>query len=169
MESIKNQKLIIQKDQKNAKDGIEIASKEIQKNLESKESKKEEIPFDLESLLKDIPKGSKGNNSQSLYKFNPSLHPKFESIESWDIIKSQGLDKKYRSILRSKLDKFKNNILGKDRSNEERISNCKEFREFFKENYIASALHLSSIYQGSEKIKLEEYSSMIKIINHLSK
>lgn len=125
----------------NKKDAI---SKDIQKNIESK--------------LRDIPRGGMGINSPSIYKMDKEI---------WDAMGDRER-KSFRRKMRSNLQRFSNQILGKDRSDEERLNACKEFKKYFKENYLASKLDASAIYQGSNDSKRKEYQDMIEIIEILS-
>lgn len=128
----------------NASAKSEILSLDIQKNIEEK--------------LRDIPQG-KILNSPSIYKIDQS---------EWDAMKDKDR-KSFRRKMRSKLQRFSNNILAKDRSDEERINASKEFMQFFEENYIASDLNASAIYSGSDSLKRKEYEDMIFIIKSIIK
>jgi hypothetical protein len=113
------------------------------------------IQRDIESRLKDIPKGGY-INSPSIYKIDQ---------DRWDAMNDRDR-KKFRRDMRSKLQRFSNNILGKDRSDKDRRDAIKEFKSFFKENYISSKLDASSIYQGSNGSKRKEIEDMIFIIEN---
>lgn len=113
-------------------------SKNIQKNVESK--------------LKDFPKTS-AISSPSLYR-----------IEGWENFTDKQ-KKTYRRKMRTQLRKFMQDILGKDRSNDERKKSVKEFQKFFKDNYISSTLDASAIYSGNDAGKRKDYEDMIAVIN----
>lgn len=139
----------------NQKGSASNASKEEKKSPKNASNASKEIQKNIESKLRDIPRNS-FINSPSIYKI-----PK----EKWDAMGDRDR-KKFRRNMRSQLKRFSNAILGKDRSDIERRESIKEFKSFFKENYIADKLDASAIYSGSNEIQRKEYADMIFIIEN---
>ena len=133
------------------------------------------LQSNIESLLRDnLPKRSSkiGNslyiiNEDNIKNLFPN-NPNFKGLKNWDAIKSKGLDKRYRSKMRSKLKGFRNDLLAKDRSMEERKNAKKSFLKFFEDNYASSKLEsFNDIYQGNDENLQKDYADMIKIIHLL--
>lgn len=123
------------------------------KNPKSENANAKNIQKNIESLLRDSPK--KGfKNSPSIYSI---------PLEKWDAMDDKDR-KKFRRGMRNKLNHFKNDLLGKDRSMQDRKNAKKDFIKFFKDNYISSKLESSSIYQGNNEIIRKDYDDMIKMI-----
>lgn len=132
----------------------EIASKEIKKS----EIASKEISKNLESLFIDSPKRSK-KNSPSIYKIDSEIWGMMEDKER----------KSFRSKKRRELQNFINAILGRDRNDDERLLSIKEFKKYFKENYISSSLDSSALYSGNDENKRKDINNMIIIIKEFKK
>lgn len=166
----------MQKDAKDAKERIIIPKKEMnskekrdaKKNAknDSLQSLSKNLQNDIESLLIDSPKSSNGGmKSQSLY-----------SIPNWENLNDR-IRKGIRSKLRSNLESYKNDILGKDRSAIERINAIKSFLKGFNEGfkisfqgieylckYQSKSLNDASLYEGNDSIKRDQIKKMISMI-----
>lgn len=166
-----NQKLKIMKNQKSEISKKEIASKLNNQNaiIDANQNELDQISKNLESLLIESPKRS-SNKGNSLYLFNPLLSPKFNDLKDFNDLSDKDI-KSYRSSMRSKLNGFINDLLGKDRSMEDRIDAKNRFNAFFEINYQSNDLKsISDIYQGNDLSKMQLIQSFIdglKIINEI--
>ena len=123
-------------------------SKEIKKNQKDSQIQKENI-----SIIQDAIKGKKG-----LYRIW-GKNAKGEEIElSYDNL-SQKDKKSYRSMIRKRLDKFASDILGKDRSKEDKEKSLKLMDAFYQKYFSSNDYSIGSMMQSR---KLDSRSQDIK-------
>jgi hypothetical protein len=133
------------KDQKESK--IENASKKESKKESNKDAKLENASLNIQKNIEEK------KSSPSIY-----LNPEWDSMNDKD-------KKSYRRKRRSELQKFINDILGKDRSENEIKDSIKSFKSHFKKNYLAKEISPSSLYSGNDINKRNDLESLCKIIN----
>jgi hypothetical protein len=132
-----------------------------------------EIQKRIESRLSDSFNQKSSNGGNSLYIFNEDniiaiLGEKGKGIKSYQGLKDRGLEKGYRGKMRRILESFRNDLLGKDRSMEERLNAMKSFKSHFEKFYASSALEsFNDIYQGNDESKIKIHSQMINQIKDL--
>lgn len=104
-------------------ENLKNQNQEIKKGSEKKDS------LNIENLKINLKKG-KSNllNKEESSNQRKSLYKGMDQMGSED-------QKKFRSKIRRELRRYINSILGKDRSDEERIKSIKSFMRFYKDNW----------------------------------
>lgn len=72
--------------------------------------------------------------------------------------------KKFRSKIRRGLHSFCNQILGKDRSEEERKASVKSFLSFYKINWRVQDFKIESFTQSKDEADLKDYKDLLKFV-----
>jgi len=72
--------------------------------------------------------------------------------------------KKFRQRLRSKLRKFVSDILGKDRSTEERTKGIESFIIFYKENWKINDFRIENFSGSKNNSDLKDYSDLLEYV-----
>lgn len=111
------------------------------KNAE-KEINLENLKFDLSKGRKDLLNKESQSNSREIYKG-------MDNLNSDD-------KKKKRSKIRRDLKNFRNDILGKDRSDKERENAIKSFMQFYKENWKIQDFKIENFSNAKNEIDLQD-------------
>lgn len=128
-----------------------------QKNAGKKESAKTQIDnINLEKIKINLEKGDKKllskegkmPNQKNLYKLPDGL-----GIEE---------QKKFRSKIRRKIASFCNDILGKDRKDEERKESVKKFMTFYKENWKIQDFKIENFSQSKDEDQRKDIIDLLK-------
>lgn len=131
------------------------------KNPKNAEIKKESNAINsknADAIKFDLSKGDKSLlNKESKKKSSSSLYKE-------EIFKGMDSDqrKNKRNKLRNQLKNFRNDILGKDRKEDERIESIKSFMEFYKENWILQDLKIESFSNAKN-----DREDNIQLLNYL--
>lgn len=110
----------------------------------------------LNSLKNELKKNEKNFTKESKSNSNKNLYKGIESLSNED-------QKKFRSKIRRKLDRFVSDILGKDRSDQERINSINEFLEFYKKNWIINDFELSNFTSTNKEDKRKDFKIILDI------
>jgi hypothetical protein len=78
--------------------------------------------------------------------------------------KSSEEKKKHRGKIRRDLDRFVNQILGKDRSAEERAASILSFLDFYKSNWKITDFKIDNFSQIKEKEKIQDYKDLLDAV-----
>jgi hypothetical protein len=128
---------------------------------EKKERSTDAINFDKVKV--DISKGKKELitkersvlSKKSLYKGTDSL--------------GEEESKKFRGKIRRSLHRFVNEILGKDRTNEEREKSVKAFLKFYKENWKIQDFKIENFSQSKNSTDLKDYIDLLRYVQSILK
>jgi len=93
------------------------------------------------------------------------LYP--ETFSKSDINSEKG--KKFRNSLRTKIQKFENNIFvfAKQNNSEKLTETIAEFDVFYKTNYKVNDYTVKSVSSSSNEIKEQSFTTMFEIIKHV--
>lgn len=155
-----NQSIINQLNQSNQNSIIMKNSKLNQiKGNSIKENSKDAINID--ALKIDLSKGKKDllNKESSSFQ-KKSLYKGLENMDS----ESQ---KKFRSKIRRNLRNFCNQILGKDRSDAERMQSIKEFMKFYKENWKIQDFKIDNFSHSKNEIDRKDYIQLLDYLKSI--
>lgn len=86
------------------------------------------------------------------------------SFQKESIYKKEFQNKSERRKIRTKLNRFVNNVLGKDRSEKEIETNINEFISFYKEIWSINDFKIDNFTNTKDKDKLKDYSLFLDII-----
>jgi hypothetical protein len=127
--------------------------KEIKKSSKKIDSiNLDKIKIDLSKRDKSIPLDKKEiQSSKSLYNGTEGM--------------KEGEKKKFRSKIRRGLHSFCNQILGKDRSEEERKESVKSFLAFYKKNWKINDFKIESFTQSKDDSDLKDYKNLLNLIS----
>lgn len=158
--NIENQKIENSENQ-NSESSANVAQSE--KKVKKSKVKKEIDSINFDKVKVEISKGNKSlitkerkiTSKKDLYKGTSEL--------------GEEEKKKHRGKIRRTLHKFVNDILGKDRSNEEREKSVKLFLKFYKENWKVNDFKIESFTQSQNKADIKDYSEMLKYIQSVLK
>jgi hypothetical protein len=126
--------------------------KESKKSINQDSINLDKIKIDLSKRDKSIPLDKIEISS------NKSLYKGMEGMKSED-------QKKFRSKIRRSLHSFCNQILGKDRSEEERKESIKNFLIFYKMNWKIQDFRIENFSQSKDELDLKDYKNLLNLIS----
>lgn len=109
------------------------------------------IQIDLAKRDKNIPL------DKETVKSNKSLYKGMEGMKGED-------QKKFRSKIRRALQSFCNQVLGKDRSEEERVASIKSFLKFYQENWKIQDFKIENFSQSKDLDDLKDYKNLLALV-----
>lgn len=112
----------------------------------------ENIKVDLKNADKSVPLNKESIQSSK------SIYSKTEGMKEEE-------KKKFRSKIRRALHSYCNQILGKDRSEEERKTAIKSFLSFYKENWKIQDFKMENFTQSKDADDLADYRNLLKFVS----
>lgn len=120
-----------------------------------KESKTDAV--NLASVKINVSKIDKSNLSKERITTEKNLYLGMEGLSSEE-------KKKFRGKIRRDLGRFVNQILGKDRSDEERANSIREFLEFYSKNWKVTNFKIDDFSQSKNEIDLKDYRTLLHTV-----
>lgn len=77
---------------------------------------------------------------------------------------SQEDRKKFRGKIRRDLGRYVNQILGKDRKDEERIASIQSFLEFYKKNWKIMDFKIDNFSQSKNEMDIQDYKDLLHVV-----
>lgn len=139
------------------------ASKEKKSAKKSVSKKKETDSINVEKIKIDLSKGKK-----DLLTKEKSVSGKKDLYKSVSHLSTEE-QKKFRGKIRRDLHRFVNSILGKDRSNEERIASVKEFISFYKTNWKFVDFKIENFTHTNNSVDRKDYETLLKYVQSVLK
>lgn len=133
---------------------IENPAKE-KKVKKEKASKTDAINF--EKVKINLSKGDKSLLSKTSVFSKKSIYVGLEKLNSEE-------KKKFRGFIRRELRRFVNQILGKDRSESERIDSIKKFLSFYKKHWQIQDFKIENFSQSKDEIDLKDYKDLLTYV-----
>lgn len=137
----------------------------VKKSVSPKKEKKEKSTdsINIDKIKVDVSKGKKdlltkersASGKKDLYKGTSEL--------------SSEEKKKHRGKIRRELHKFCNNILGKDRSAEERTKNVKDFLKFYKDNWKVQDFKIENFSHSQNPTDQKDYKALLQYVQSVLK
>jgi len=112
----------------------------------------------LENVKVQVKKGKKELITKKAVNARHSLYKGTESMKQEEM-------KKFRSKIRRTLRSFVNQILGKDRSEEERTKSVKDFLSFYKKTWKINDFKIENFTQSKDDADLKDYKDLLVFVS----
>lgn len=129
------------------------------KSKSAKIEKSNSDSINLENAKVNLSKGKEGLTTKE----RKEGHSKKEIYQNLSSLNSEE-QKKFRQRIRSKTRRFVNDILGKDRTDEERTKGIKEFLIFYKENWKIQDFRIENFSGSKNQNDLKDYSDLLEYV-----